>query len=87
MPLTREQTEELFVALLKRDWKRKGDFIYAPHESMWLLRDSPWQGDLADFIERMEGRASRIAKHQAGDFEQARDDAISLIAALRSLTK
>jgi hypothetical protein len=53
---------------------------------MWLLRDSPWQGDLADFIERMEGRLSRIGKNQAGDFEQVLDDTRSLIVALRSLT-
>lgn len=87
MPLTREQTEALFAALLERDWKRKGDLIYAPHESMWLSTDSPWQGDLADFIERMEGRVSRIARNQAGDSEQALDDTRSLISALRSLTK
>jgi len=86
MPLTREQTEQLFAALLERDWKRKGDFIYAPHESMWLLMDSPWQGDLADFIERMEGRVSRIAQNQ-GDCEQSLNDTRSLLAALRSLTK
>lgn len=87
MPLRREQTEALVAALRERDWKRNGDFIYGPRESMWLLMDAPWQGDLADFVERMESRVSRIAQNQVGDFEQALDDTRSLLAALRSLTK
>jgi hypothetical protein len=83
--LSKTQTEQLFAGLLERRWKWKGDAIYGPNETMWLMREDPWQGDLHDFIERMEARLTRIARNRFDGFEHSLSDTNSLVDALKAM--
>jgi hypothetical protein len=80
-----EQTEALFAALQDRGWRWKEDVIYAPHGTMWLMRERPWEGDLGDLIERMEGRCSRISRNLLDGYEHALDNTRLLVAALNAI--
>jgi hypothetical protein len=62
MVLAAEERDALLSALESNGWFREGDFIYAPHRSIWLLTADPWQGDLSDFHERMSARLGRLAQ-------------------------
>jgi hypothetical protein len=83
VPLTPTQKENLFAALLERGWTWREDFIFAPHESIWLAKERPWEHDLADFRERMEARLARIAAARLDD--EALSDTSQLVAALAAL--
>ena len=61
--------------------------ICAPHETMWLTKERPWEVDLTDLIERMEGRLTRISRNRFEGFEQALDDASLLVAALKVIRR
>jgi hypothetical protein len=87
VPLTEKQTEELFTALEDRGWRWREHVLYAPHETIWLTRDSPWEGDLGDFIERMKGRLTRISRNRFDGFEQTLDDTVLLVAALEAISR
>ena len=60
-------------------------FHPAPHDTMWLNRDTPWVDDLADFYDRMCGRRDRIENNRGTerDVEPAISDVGSLVAALK----
>ena len=84
MPLSDVQKQTLFSLLEKSGWNWRDDSIYAPNETMWLDRESPWSGDLADFYDRMCGRRDRIANNAGRDIDPTADTA-SLIAALETM--
>ena len=85
MPLNDEQKDRLFGALQRLGWEWRDAVIYAPNETIFLMKERPWEGDLADFIERMEGRLARIANNRFEGFERALGDTRLLVTALRSL--
>jgi hypothetical protein len=59
MALTETEKKQLFAGLEARAWTWREGYIYAPHESMWLSGEQPWQWDLREFHERMTGRLER----------------------------
>jgi len=63
--LTGSPYTALFAALELRGWSWDEGFIYAPHRSIWLLGSDPWNGDLSDFHERMQGRLQRIVEQSS----------------------
>lgn len=65
MGLTAEERDAFLKALERKGWSWVGEFIYAPHKSMWLLVADPWHGDMADFLERMLARAERLLQHRS----------------------
>jgi hypothetical protein len=65
MPLIKEERDSLLRGLERKGWLWDGDFIYAPHRTMWLLGAHPWQGDVSDFHERMSARVDRLAEQKA----------------------
>ena len=90
MPLTEPQRTSLFAALESRGWQWREQFIYAPHDTMWLSGSQPWVGDLSEFHERMCGRLHRNeqsgwAYPQASDHEHLVADTRSLVEALSDL--
>jgi hypothetical protein len=84
MPLTPLQVDSLFSGLVRRGWRWKGDWIYAPHDSIWLSRSSPARSDPADSLERIEGRLRRIANFEPMDSEAYSDTAL-LVEVLREI--
>jgi hypothetical protein len=87
VPLTSEESVALFAALEDRGWRWKDDFIYAPHETMWLMRRYPWSGDLQDFIARMRGRLGRVSTASLQGFEEVLHDTQLLVDALVSVRR
>ena len=83
MPLSATQAESLFEALTARGWTWDGETIFAPHRTIWLGRRVPWEGDLLDFLERMEARLVRISAGRFGAYEQALVDTTLLVDALK----
>lgn len=90
MPLTESQIRHLLTALESRGWQWHDGFIYAPHETMWLLGEEPWPNDLAEFHERMSARLQR--NKQAGwvyddkrDHQNLVDDTQSLVDVLSEM--
>jgi hypothetical protein len=80
----------LLETLLANGWTVEGDFIYAPRRTIWLLCADPWQGDLADMLERMQGRLQRIynlasAEQDRGSSQDAIDDTAGLVRVLQTL--
>jgi hypothetical protein len=60
MKLSVEERAILVSKLCQTGWRQEGGSIYAPNGTIWFTSDDPWQGDLADFHERMIGRLERI---------------------------
>jgi len=92
MTLLAEERDSLLKALEQRGWLWEGDFIYAPHKKMWLLGANPWQGDLADFHERMSARAERLIQQKSFyddplEHRQVVEDTESLVRTLEELLK
>jgi hypothetical protein len=86
MPLTDEQKQTLFALLEVSGWTWRNDSIYAPNDTMWLSRDTPWGDDVTDFYDRMRGRRARIENNRGcWDVEPAVFDVASLIAVLKSM--
>lgn len=90
MALSHEQREALLDNLEARGWFYRENFIYAPNQTMWLLATEPWQGDLAEFHERMVGRKQRVIKNAGFHDNQEQhknvvDDTASLIAAIENI--
>lgn len=90
MPLSEAQRRLLFDALEKIGWHRRDDFIYAPHETMWLMISQPWTGDLQDFHDRMVGRLNRVSRvasvhHSDGEHQKGVNDVAGLVQVLRSM--
>jgi hypothetical protein len=56
---------------------------------MWLLRASPWQGDLLDMLDSMRGRLERIQRLPpmagVGEESEAADDTAELVLVLERL--
>jgi hypothetical protein len=60
MALTESECGRLLDALEKLGWHRRDNFLYAPHETMWLSIIQPWVDDgLQEFHDRMVGRLKR----------------------------
>ena len=72
MELSEKDRITLLANLEANGWILENDFIYAPHKTIWFFGKSPWQGDLADFHERMAARLERLArnKHLHSDPQQ-----------------
>jgi hypothetical protein len=90
MALSEAQCGRLFDALEKIGWHRREDFVYAPHETMWLMVSQPWTGDLQDFHDRMVGRLHRIGGMQTFqrsqvDHQKAIDDVAGLVQVLQDM--
>ena len=89
MILTKTQCSRLLDGLEKVGWHRRGDFLYAPHETMWLLISEPWSGGLQDFHERMIGRLQLIKgmrTHQSvSEYQKCVDDVTGLIQVLTAM--
>jgi hypothetical protein len=89
MILTPIQCNRLFDGLEKLGWHRRDGFLYAPHETMWLLISEPWTGDLRDFHERMIGRLQRtqnMREHRSEtEHQKGVDDVTGLIQVLRAM--
>ncbi|MCD6048920.1 MAG: hypothetical protein K0Q55_323 [Verrucomicrobia bacterium] len=83
------QRDRLFRDLERIDWQRRDDFLYAPGGTMWFSLAEPWQGDLADFHERMAGRLQRIQnlreRHSESDFQKLTTDVTGLIKVLHTM--
>jgi hypothetical protein len=85
-----EQARRLLVETLSTSgWVIEGDFIYAPRRTIWFLCSDPWQGDLSEMLEGMQGRLDRIRRHGAhpGDddvgFQESLDDTGGLVRILK----
>ena len=52
----------MIASLETSGWVVDGDSIYAPARTIWFLCSDPWQGDLAEMLERMRGRLERIRR-------------------------
>jgi hypothetical protein len=86
-----EQARRLLVETLISDgWVINDRFIYAPRRTIWFLCSDPWQGDLAEMLERMQGRLDRIRRNgpHSGDeagFQDSIADTGGLVRALKRL--
>jgi hypothetical protein len=83
----------LLSLLEARDWKWSDETLYAPRETMWLMRE-PWADPVQVFFERMEGRLTRIQRNLAAAGEADREqvanalsDVAILVDVLRDLTR
>ena len=90
MVLIAEDRDSLLRALERKGWLWDGDFLLAPHKTMWLLGANPWQGDISDFHERMSARVERLAQQKAHyddplQHQQVVEDTQSLVGTLREL--
>ncbi|MGA9453415.1 MAG: hypothetical protein WBW41_18975 [Verrucomicrobiia bacterium] len=89
MILTKTQCNRLFDGLDKVNWHRRADFLYAPHETMWLLISEPSSGDLPDFQERMNDRLQLIngmRTHQSeSEYQKCVVDVTGLIQVLHAM--
>ena len=90
MALYEAQCRCLFDALEKIGWHRRDDFVYAPHETMWLMVSQPWTGDLQDFHDRMVGRLQRVSGMRAllrsdAEHQKGVDDVTGLVQVLRGM--
>ncbi|HZS08992.1 MAG TPA: hypothetical protein VFD58_29420 [Blastocatellia bacterium] len=87
-----EDHEALIRALEDKGWFWDGDFIYAPHRTMWLFGADPWQGEVEDFRERMSDRVHRLIRNKAyhndpQQYQRCVEDAESLVTAAGELLK
>jgi hypothetical protein len=90
MPLNEVQKKTLFSALQEKGWHWRENFLYAPHESMWLLGSEPWAEDLHSFCERMIGRLERIRRNRDTyksdvDYGNVFNDTSGLVDALQKM--
>ncbi len=98
VPWTRAQdaqTQEklrLFATLEARSWTWRDGALYAPNETLWLERDTPWHGHPRAFRERVSGRIARIVQRdvrgspdRASEAARALRDAEGLITALDAI--
>jgi len=90
MALTAEERDAILKPLERKGWFWEGDFIYAPHRSMWLLGADLWQGDMSDFLERMSARVERISRHESHyddplQHQRIIEDTESLVDTLKEL--
>ena len=91
MVMSAEERDALLRAVERKGWFWEGDFIYAPHKSMWLLGSNPWEGDVSDFLDRMSARVEGISPPQAHYDDPLRhrnivDDTQSLVDTLKELS-
>jgi hypothetical protein len=86
VPLDETSRLRLLDTLIADGWTSEGDFIYAPRRTMWLLRSSPWEGDLAEMHERMQGRLDRIRTNALTGWQDSFDDTARLVQVLGVLT-
>jgi hypothetical protein len=90
MPLDEVQKKTLFDSLQERGWHWREDFLYAPNESMWLLKSQPWIEDLQNFHERMIGRLERIQRNRnthktEAEYKNVFNDTAGLIEVLKKM--
>lgn len=65
MKMSEEQRVTLLSKLEAKGWFWKGEFIYAPCETIWLRGSDPWMNDLSEFHTRMSARLGRLLKSKA----------------------
>ncbi len=92
MKMSEEQRLSLLSKLEAKGWFWKGEFIYAPHESMWLCGADPWMNDLPEVHTRMFARLGRLVQRKADYSDEQRhkeivSDTASLVVVLRWLIK
>jgi hypothetical protein len=90
MPLDEVQKKTLFDALQEKGWHSREDFLYAPNESMGLMKSQPWVEDLQDFHERMIGRLERIQRNRdnykiEADYNNVFNDTAGLVEVLKKM--
>lgn len=90
MKLDQHARQRLLEALNLNGWTIESDFVYAPRRTLWFLISDPWQGDLADMLERMQARLLRIVNIASTypnptSSQDAVDDTEDLINILRTL--
>lgn len=88
-----EQARRLLIeTLISNGWVVEGEFIYAPRRTIWFLCSNPWQDDLAEMLERMQGRLERIRRNgpHSGDeagYQDSVDDTGGLVRVLEGLVR
>jgi len=90
MELSEKDRITLLANLEANGWIWENDFIYAPHKTIWFFGTSPWQGDLADFHERMAARFERLARDKRlhpdpRQHQNALDDTQNLVDILEEM--
>jgi len=90
MKMSEEERVTLFAKLETKGWYWKGEFIYSPHESLWLRGADPWMNDLPEFHARMTARLSQLLRHKADYSDEQRhqevvSDTAGLVVVLRWL--
>lgn len=86
--LSKNEVRKITRKLLSKGWSVNGEFIYAPHKTMWLHREKMWTQNLRNFRNRMAGRFQRITeleKRYPRENHDSLDDARSLVETLDSL--
>jgi hypothetical protein len=92
MDLDEHSHERMIGALLERGWQADGEVVMAPKRTMWLRRETPWQGDLTDMLERMRSRLDRVSRFAdddaaAQEWRDTFDDTRSLVDVLEELAE
>jgi hypothetical protein len=88
-----EHARKLLVeTLISSGWVVDGAFVYAPRRTIWFQCANPWQGDLSDMLERMQGRLERIRRNgpHSGDetgYRASMDDTGGLVRILERLVR
>jgi hypothetical protein len=87
MKLSTEERAILISKLRQKGWLQEGDLIVAPSSTIWFNCETPWQGDLSDFHERMTGRLQRIKNNadlhdDPTDYEKSFSDTKGLVVTL-----
>ena len=80
-------SEELVDSLIQAGWMEEGDNIVAKHGTIWFAKETPWQGTLIDFLERMEARMERIATREKLCQDTANKPAYETLEDTESLVK
>lgn len=90
MELDDHSRELLIAALLERGWRFEADLVMSPKKTMWLSRETPWHGELADMLERMQARLERVRRFvndeaATEEWRETFDDTRSLVDVLEEL--
>lgn len=92
MPLQAHEVRMLFAGLEAKGWAWEEDVLMAPHGSIWLTREHPWDHDLKDFRQRMQARLMRIEGNRdiyevEAEYQGIWDDTASLVETLDAIAQ
>jgi hypothetical protein len=85
--LTETEKDRLYSYLVAADWTFNDGRWVAPHGSLRIAGDEPWQGDLMDFLRCMRDRLANLMNVQRDDDSVMTcvQDTASLVRALSDI--